>query len=71
MVGRHGITVSLIFAAFVLGVWVGDASVDAQRTARVLEVRRYTANPGKLDKQTAAITETTAAKHALVMSRLL
>jgi hypothetical protein len=49
MVGRHGITVSLIFAAFVIGVWVGDAGVDAQRTARVLEVRRYTANPGKLD----------------------
>ena len=49
MVARYGITVSLIVAAFVIGVWVGDASLDAQQTARVLEVRRYTANPGKLD----------------------
>jgi hypothetical protein len=49
MLGRYGITVSLVVAAFAAGVWVGDARVDAQRTPGVLEVRRYTANPGKLD----------------------
>ena len=48
MVRRYAMPV-LIFAAFGAGVWVGGASVVAQQTARVLEVRRYTANPGKLD----------------------
>jgi hypothetical protein len=32
-----------------MGVWIGGARADAQRAARVLEIRRYTANPGKLE----------------------
>jgi hypothetical protein len=37
-------------AAFGLGLYVGGSvHVDAQRSARVLEVRRYTANAAKLD----------------------
>jgi hypothetical protein len=49
MLSRHGISLSLLLTAFGVGVWVGGARVDAQRTPRVLELRRYTANPGKLD----------------------
>lgn len=49
MVRSGGMTVALIMAAFAVGVWTGGASVTAQRTPRLLEVRRYTANPGKLD----------------------
>ena len=45
----YGITVSVMLAAFGVGVWVGGVRVDAQRTARVLEVRKYTANAGKLE----------------------
>src|SRR5437899_12453409 len=48
MVRRYAVP-ALIVAAFGIGVWVGGASVGAQQTARLLEVRRYTANPGKLD----------------------
>jgi hypothetical protein len=46
---RHAIPVSLILAAFGAGVWVGEVGVQAQQTPRVLELRRYTANPGKLE----------------------
>jgi hypothetical protein len=46
---RYGIAVSAILAAFGIGMWVGGARVDAQRPSRVLEVRKYTANAGKLD----------------------
>src|SRR5437899_11798137 len=49
MLRNHGVKVSVIVAAFGIGVWVGAVRTDAQRTARVLEVRRYTANTGKLD----------------------
>ena len=49
MLRNHGLRVSVIVAAFGIGVWVGAVRTDAQRTARVLEVRRYTANAGKLD----------------------
>ena len=46
-----GITVGLVSIAFGLGVYVGGGvRVDAQRPGRVLEVRRYTAAPGKLDE---------------------
>jgi len=47
---RYGITAGLMSAAFGLGLYVGGSvHVDAQRSARVLEVRRYTANAAKLD----------------------
>ena len=47
---RYGITAGLMSAAFGLGLYVGgNVHVDAQRSARVLEVRRYTAADGKLD----------------------
>ena len=49
MLRRYGVTVSMILAAFGIGVCVGGAHVEAQRTARVLEVRKYTTNAGKLD----------------------
>jgi NIPSNAP len=49
MVNRYGIPACLVLAAFGCGMWLGSARVDAQRTSRVLEVRRYTANPDKLD----------------------
>jgi hypothetical protein len=49
MLRRYRIPAGLVFAAFGIGVWIGGATVGAQRTARVLELRRYTANPGKLD----------------------
>ena len=48
MVRRYAVP-ALIVAAFGIGVWVGGASVGAQQGARLLEVRGYTANPGKLD----------------------
>ena len=47
---RYGITAGLMSAAFGLGLYAGGSvHVDAQRSARVLEVRRYTAADGKLD----------------------
>ena len=50
MLRRYGITAGLVSVAFGLGFSVGGAvHVDAQRSARVLEVRRYTANEWKLD----------------------
>ena len=49
MFRSYGITVSVATVAFGLGLWFGGIRAEAQRTARVLEVRRYTANPGKLD----------------------
>jgi len=49
MVNRYGVPAGLVLAAFGCGMWLGSARVDAQRTPRVLEVRRYTANPDKLD----------------------
>ena len=46
---RYGITAGLMSAAFGLGLYVGGSvHVDAQRSARVLEVRRYTARPDTL-----------------------
>ena len=49
MLRSYGMTAGLVVVAFVLGVHVGGVRVDAQRSARVLEVRRYTTNEGKLD----------------------
>jgi len=49
MVRRYGITVCVLSVVFGVGLWVGNVRAHAQRTARVLEVRRYTANSGKLD----------------------
>jgi hypothetical protein len=49
MWGRYGITAGALIAVFGIGLWAGGARAQAQRTARVLEVRKYTANPGKLD----------------------
>src|SRR5947209_13347348 len=49
MLCKHAVKVSVIVAAFGIGVSVGAVRADAQRAARVLEVRRYTANAGKLD----------------------
>src|SRR5436190_11306980 len=49
MVNRYGVPAGLMLAAFGCGMWLGSARVDAQRTPRVLEVHRYTANPDKLD----------------------
>lgn len=44
-----GITVGGIVAAFGLGLWLGGVRAEAQRSARVLELRKYTTNAGKLD----------------------
>ena len=50
MFRSYGVTAGLVSVAFGLGVLVGGGvRADAQRNARVLEVRRYTANEGKLD----------------------
>jgi hypothetical protein len=50
MFRTYGITAGLVSVAFGLGLYAGGGvRVDAQRSARVLEVRRYTANAGKLD----------------------
>jgi len=50
MLRQYGITAGLLSVAFGLGVYVGAGiRVEAQRAPRVLEVRRYTANEGKLD----------------------
>ena len=48
---RHtSVTVGLVSVAFGLGVYFGlGVRTEAQRTAGVLEIRRYTANDGKLD----------------------
>ena len=50
MFRTFGITAGLVSATFTLGLVVGGVRADAQRSARVLEVRRYTANAGKLDE---------------------
>ena len=49
MLRSHGVTAGLVSVAFGLGLYLGGARVDAQRAHRVLEIRRYTANEGKLD----------------------
>jgi hypothetical protein len=49
MRGRNGITAGALVVAFGIGLWAGGTGAAAQRTPRVLEVRKYTANPGKLD----------------------
>jgi hypothetical protein len=49
MWGRHGITAGALMVVFGIGVWAGGVRANAQRTTRVLELRKYTANPGKLD----------------------
>lgn len=51
MFRSYGITAGFVAVAFGLGLYAGGGvRVDAQRSARVLEVRRYTANAGKLDE---------------------
>jgi hypothetical protein len=50
MFRTYGVMAGLAAVAFGLGLFAGGGvRVDAQRSARVLEVRRYTANAGKLD----------------------
>ncbi|SRR5712692_10173144 len=50
MFRRYGSALSVAAAAFGLGLWAGVVvHTQAQRNTRVLEVRRYTTNPGKLD----------------------
>jgi NIPSNAP len=50
MLRKAGVTGVLVSLAFALGVFVGfGARADAQRNRGVLEIRRYTANEGKLD----------------------
>jgi len=50
MLRKAGVTGGLVSLAFVVGVLVGfGARADAQRGRGVLEIRRYTANAGKLD----------------------
>jgi len=50
MLRNTGITMGLVSVAFGLGIAIGlGARADAQRSARVLEIRRYTANEGKLN----------------------
>jgi hypothetical protein len=50
MLRTTGITMGLVSVAFGLGISIGlGARADAQRGARVLEIRRYTANDGKLN----------------------
>jgi hypothetical protein len=49
MSGKHGITAGALIVAFGIGLGAGGTRAEAQRTPRVLEVRKYTANPGKLD----------------------
>src|SRR2546428_1732151 len=69
MFRTYGITAGLISVAFGLGVYVGGGGrVDAQGSARVLEVRRYTANAGKLDDLVKRMREGEAAlfeKHGM------
>ena len=50
MVRTAGITTGLVTVAFGLGICIGlGVKADAQRNPRVLEIRRYTANDGKLN----------------------
>ena len=50
MLRRAGMTCGFVSLAFVLGLLVGfGARADAERGRGVLEIRRYTANEGKLD----------------------
>jgi len=49
MMRRSLMTVGVLSVAFGIGLWVGGNRAEAQRSARVLEVRRYTTHPGKLD----------------------
>jgi NIPSNAP len=50
MCRSHSVTAGLITMAFGLGLFIGGGvGASAQRNTRVLEVRRYTANAGKLD----------------------
>ncbi len=69
MLRSYGIPAGLVSVAFGLGLYVGGGvQVDAQRSARVLEVRRYTANEGKLDALVKRMREGEAAlfeKHGM------
>lgn len=50
MFRTYGVMAGLAAVAFGLDLFAGGGvRVDAQRSTRVLEVRRYTANAGKLD----------------------
>ena len=48
---RYGVTAGLVVAAFGVGVYVGSSVIaEAQKgPVRVLEIRKYTANDGRLD----------------------
>jgi hypothetical protein len=49
MLRKAGITCGFVSVAFALGMFVGfGARADAQRNKGVIEIRRYTANEGKL-----------------------
>ena len=64
----HGIVAALVAVAFGLGLFAVGVRVEAQRSARVLEVRRYTANPGKLDELVKRMRESETAlfeKHGM------
>ena len=69
MLRSYGIPAGLVSVAFGLGLYVGSGvQVGAQRSARVLEVRRYTANEGKLDALVKRMREGEAAlfeKHGM------
>jgi|SRR5438876_9815207 len=49
MLRAYGTTAGLVLFSLGVGVYIGGMRAEAQRSTRVLEVRRYTANPGKLD----------------------
>jgi hypothetical protein len=50
MFRSYGVTAALLSIAFGVGLYVGHgARADAQTRSRVLEIRTYTANEGKLE----------------------
>ncbi|OFW09614.1 MAG: hypothetical protein A3G20_01940 [Acidobacteria bacterium RIFCSPLOWO2_12_FULL_59_11] len=49
MLRSRVVIAGLVSVAFGLGLYLGGVRADAQGNARVLEVRKYTANAGKLD----------------------
>jgi hypothetical protein len=46
---KHGAIAGLLMVVFGAGVYVGGIRVAAQAGSRVIEIRRYTANEGKLE----------------------
>lgn len=58
MVRSYGVTAGLVLVAFGLGIYVGHAPrVDAQGKNRILEIRTYTTNDGKLEALTKRMRE--------------